>query len=186
MSTGAPYFPPLARFYVGKNPQAVIFQMTRADMRSVMTLKDLYLALADVHTELDNAPADLDAARVANSHLKRKLELVELHIEAVTNFAEEQHLNLRGHVADLERTFLDLIELQANKQDAMDIPGGSRGYWGAFDDQSSHRPVSRSLPANLQSQRDSPLLSRGTSCVRLLRGAGNIHGLLVLGYGSFR
>ena len=128
--------------------------MTRADMRSVMTLKDLYLALADVHTELDNAPADLDAARIANLHLKSKLELVELHIEAVTNFAEEQHLNLNLHVADLESTFLDLIELQANKHDAIAILEGSGSSRGASDDSHPHSPASLFLAG--------PLLSRGT------------------------
>lgn len=50
----------------------VDFTLTRADMRSVMNLKDLYLALGEIHTELDTPRPE---------RLKQKVEILEKRIQ---------------------------------------------------------------------------------------------------------
>jgi hypothetical protein len=44
----------------------------RADMRSVMTLKDLYLALGELHTEMENPRPD---------KLKQKIDVLEKRVQ---------------------------------------------------------------------------------------------------------
>jgi hypothetical protein len=77
----------------------MIFRLKRADAHTVMVTKNLYLALGDVHAELEKLeprdPQEHDA-------LQKKLELVELNIEAVASFAHEEQANLQAHVSELE------------------------------------------------------------------------------------
>jgi len=77
----------------------MVFRLKRADAHTVMATKNLYLALGDVHAELEKLeprdPQEHDA-------LQKKLELVELNIEAVTSFAHEEQANLQAHVSELE------------------------------------------------------------------------------------
>ena len=82
--------------------EILVLQLHRADMRSVMAKKDLFLALGDVHTELDNPHADTHAK------LRSRLELVELRIEEFLFFCEEQYARQSSHVADLEDAIRDL------------------------------------------------------------------------------
>ena len=81
----------------------VVFRLTRADMRTVMVTKDLYLALGEVHAELEKLGDPQET-------LQRKLELVELNIEAVTSFAHEEQANLRAHVNELEDALRGALE----------------------------------------------------------------------------
>jgi hypothetical protein len=46
--------------------------LRRADMRSVMTLKDLYLALGELHTEMENPRPD---------KLKQKIDVLEKRVQ---------------------------------------------------------------------------------------------------------
>jgi hypothetical protein len=77
----------------------MVFRLKRADAHTVMATKNLYLALGDVHAELEKLeprdPQEHDA-------LQKKLEMVELNIEAVTSFAHEEQANLQAHVSELE------------------------------------------------------------------------------------
>ena len=52
--------------------EVVDFKLTRADMRSVMNLKDLYLALGELHTEMDNPRPE---------RLKSKVDTLEKRVQ---------------------------------------------------------------------------------------------------------
>jgi C-terminal processing protease CtpA/Prc len=52
--------------------ESVDFKLVRADMRSVMNLKDLYLALGELHTEMDNPRPE---------RLKSKVESLEKRVQ---------------------------------------------------------------------------------------------------------
>ena len=92
--------------------EILVLQLHRADMRSVMAKKDLFLALGDVHTELDNPHADTHAK------LRSRLELVELRIEEFLFFCEEQYARQSSHVADLEDAIRDLWGSRGDQEDA--------------------------------------------------------------------
>jgi hypothetical protein len=57
-----------------KLEETVDFCLKRADMRSVMNLKDLYLALGELHTEMGTPRPD---------RLKQKVDVLEQRIQVL-------------------------------------------------------------------------------------------------------
>ena len=72
------------------------FRLVRADMRTVMNLKDMYMAFAELHKD------------ITTDRLRQKADILEKCIQTMTSFFEQQEEHAQGHIGDLESSVRDL------------------------------------------------------------------------------
>ena len=72
------------------------FRLVRADMRTVMNLKDMYMAFAELHKD------------ITTDRMRQKADILEKCIQTTTSFFEQQEEHAQGHIGDLESSVRDL------------------------------------------------------------------------------